>query len=150
MRCLLLLVAACESASPPASAPPTTGRVELVAAPANGDLATYVAGEIGRGARDHVPVLVYVGATWCKPCREFHAAAEAGRLDAALGPLRLLEFDLDRDDVYLKAAGYTSTLVPLFARAGADGKAIGKQIEGVKQGRDYVEQLTPRVRSLIE
>jgi hypothetical protein len=144
-RAALLVLAACSSSSTP---PP--GRVELIAAPANGDLATYVAGEVARGTRDHVPVLVYVGATWCDPCKAFHAAAAAGQLDAALGPLRLVEFDQDRDGTYLEAAGYTSTLVPLFARPGLDGKATGKKIEGVRKGSDYVEQLTPRVRSLIE
>jgi hypothetical protein len=141
---------ACSSSTESPSPTPATGKVELIEAPPNGDLATYVAGEVARGTRDHVPVLVYVGATWCDPCKAFHAAAAAGKLDAALGPLRLVEFDQDRDGTYLEAAGYTSKLVPLFARPGADGKSTGKQIEGVRKGADYVEQLTPRVRSLLD
>ena len=143
-RAVWLLVFACSSQS--TAAP---GRVEIVDAPATGDLATWVGAEVVRGTRDPVPVLVYVGATWCAPCREFHAAALAGRLDVALGPLRLLELDLDRDGPYLTGAGYTSQLVPLFA-PGADGKATGTQIEGVRQGGNYVEQLTPRVRALVD
>ncbi len=145
-RAAVLVLVACNSQS----APVAGGRVEIIAAPATGELTTYVAGEVARGTRDQVPVLVYVGATWCEPCRDFHAAATAGTLDAALGPLRLLEFDLDRDEPQLAAAGYTSKLVPLFARPAADGKATGKQIEGVKKGADYVGQLTPRVRSLLD
>ncbi len=137
---VLLLAFACSSQSA------ASGRVEIVEAPATGDLAAWVRGEVARGT----PVLVYVAATWCEPCRDFHAAAQAGRLDAALGPLRLLEFDLDRDGSYLTGAGYTSQLVPLFARPGADGKATGKQIEGVSKGTDYVEQLTPRIRALLD
>ena len=54
------------------------------------------------------------------------------------------------DEPQLAAAGYTSKLVPLFARPAADGNATGKQIEGVKKGADYVGQLTPRVRSLLD
>lgn len=123
--------------------------MEIVEAPPTGDLVTYVHGEVARGLAEHVPVLVYVGATWCEPCREFHAAAEAGTLDAALGPLRLLEFDVDRDGTYLEAAGYRSQLVPLFARPGSDGRASGKQIEGARKGGDYVRELTPRVRELL-
>ena len=145
-RAALLVLLACNSQS----APPSGGRVEIIAAPATGDIAPYIASEVSRGARDRVPVLVYVGATWCEPCRDFHAAAMAGKLDAALGPLRLVEYDLDRDESQLAAIGYTSKLVPLFARPAADGKATGTQIEGVKKGRDYVEQLTPRVRSLLD
>jgi thiol-disulfide isomerase/thioredoxin len=145
-RAAVLVLVACNSQS----APPVGGRVEIIAAPPTGELTTYIAGEVTRGTRDQVPVLVYVGATWCEPCRDFHAAATAGSLDAALGPLRLVEFDLDRDESQLAAAGYTSKLVPLFARPAADGKATGKQIEGVKKGTDYVGQLTPRVRSLLD
>lgn len=95
-------------------------------------------------------MLVYVGATWCAPCREFHAAVQQRKLDAELGPLRLLELDLDRDGVYLEAAGYRSELVPLFARPGPDGRASGRQFDGVKQGAPYVEQLVPKVRALLD
>lgn len=119
-------------------------------APATGDVAAYVANAVAQGAGEHVPVLVYVGATWCEPCREFHTAVGAGSLDAALGPLRLLEFDLDRDDKRLAAAGYRSEYVPLFVRPDPDGRASKIRSEGAKKGTDYVEQLTPRVRALVD
>lgn len=134
-------LAACGSSSTP---PAPAGHVELVPAAATGDAAAYIAGEVARG----VPVLVYVGATWCEPCRDFHAAAAAGTLDAELAPLRFLEFDLDRDGDRLAAAGYRSELVPLFARPAADGRASGVQTDGVQKGGRYVEQLVPRIRAL--
>jgi thiol-disulfide isomerase/thioredoxin len=126
-----------------------SGNVELVPAPAEGGLAEFVAQEVARGRSEQVPVVVYVGATWCEPCRDFHAAAAAGTLDAALGPMRFLEFDLDRDSERLKAAGYRSQLVPLFARPLPDGRASGTQTDGVQTGGRYVEQLTPRIRELL-
>lgn len=142
----ILLAGACSTSSPSRGAP---GKVELVASPASGDLVAYVTSEVRRGDQDRVPVLVYVGATWCEPCREFHAAAMSGKLDAVLGPLRLLEFDLDRDGTRLAAAGYRSELVPLFARPRSDGSASGSQTDGVKKGHGYVDQLTPRIRALV-
>ena len=144
---LLALVACNEQA--PVTPPATGGRVVLVAAPAAGELTEYVAQEIARGSREQVPIVVYVGATWCEPCRDFHAAVERGALDAALGPMRFLEFDLDRDGARLKAAGYTSDLVPLFARPLADGRASGTQTDGVRAGGRYVDQLTPRIKALF-
>ena len=145
--CVAIVVTACSQSAPaPAPAP---GRVELIEAPGAGGVADYVAREVARGAREHVPVLVYVGATWCEPCTEFHAAAAGGTLDAALGPLRFLVFDLDRDGDRLAAAGYRSELVPLFARPNPDGRASGTQTDGVRKGGGYVEQLTPRIRALI-
>lgn len=148
----LIVLAACSSSAP--SEPPVEvragGKVEIVEAPVNGDLASYVAGEVKRGEAEHVPVLVYVGAEWCKPCKELHAAATAGKLDATLGPLRLIEFDLDRDGTYLEGAGYRSELVPLIAKPAADGKASGKQIAGVKTGQSYVDQLTRGIQGLLK
>jgi hypothetical protein len=147
------LAGGCKEDAPPASSPPPAapalaGHVEIVKAPESGDVAAYVKGELDIAARDKLAVLVYVGATWCEPCRDFHAAAEAGTLDPQLGALRLLEFDLDRDGDRLEAAGYKSPLVPLFARPGADGRASGQQTDGVRKGGGYVEQLVPRVRAL--
>ena len=140
---VLVFVVACSKTAP-------SSRVELVEAAPTGDAAAYIAGELARGQREGVPVLVYVGATWCEPCRDFHAAAAAGTLDAQLAPIRFLEFDLDRDGERLAAAGYRSALVPLFARPAADGRASGEQTDGVQQGGGYVEQLTPRIRALVQ
>jgi thiol-disulfide isomerase/thioredoxin len=140
-----LVLAACSR-----STPSSGGLVEIIAAPAMGNAATFIAEELARGGRDGVPVLVYVGATWCEPCRDFHEAAAAGALDGTLGPLRFLEFDLDRDGERLAAAGYHSDLVPLFAQPAADGKPSGRQTDGVKKGGNYVEQLAPRIRALVK
>jgi thiol-disulfide isomerase/thioredoxin len=143
---IVALLVGCSSSSAPERA---GGKVEILAAPATGDLATYVAGEVQRGERDRVPVLVYVGATWCQPCKELHAAATSGQLDTALGPLRLLEFDQDRDGTYLEAAGYKSAMVPLLAKPKADGRASGQQFDGVKTGLEYVPQLTTKIQGLL-
>lgn len=149
MRRLAFVIALTACNQDPVTIAPAGGRVEVVPAPATGELAEYVAQEIARGSRDRVPVVVYVGATWCEPCRDFHAAADAGALDATLGPMRFLEFDLDRDGDRLTAAGYRSELVPLFARPLADGRASGTQTDGVRKGGNYVEQLAPRIKALF-
>lgn len=138
---LLVLLVACGSSS-------SSRVVELRPAP-EGELAPIIASEVARGQKDNVPVLVYVGATWCEPCRDFHEAALSGALDKELGPIRFLELDLDRDGARLAAAGYQSELVPLFAKPNADGRASGVQTDGVQKGGRYVEQLTPRIRQVV-
>jgi thiol-disulfide isomerase/thioredoxin len=139
-----MLVIACQSSQ--TSTPP---RVDLVEAPVTGDVASYVAAELARGTRENVPVLVYVGATWCEPCHALQDAVTNRSLDATLAPLRLLVFDLDRDRDRLEAAGYRSDLVPLFARPNTDGRASGRQTDGVRKGGGYVEQLVPRIKALV-
>jgi thiol-disulfide isomerase/thioredoxin len=138
----LALLAACGTQQP--------GKLELVAAAATGEVAPLVSAELARAKHDGKKLLVYVGASWCEPCRRFHEAAQAGKLDRAFPTLRALEFDHDRDHDRLAAAGYTSRLIPLFALPGADGRASGRQIEGSIKGDAAVEQIAPRLRTLLE
>lgn len=99
-------------------------------------------------AEDRTP-LVYVGATWCEPCRYFHAAAQRGDLDRELPRLALLEFDLDRDAERLRAAGYASEMIPLFAIPTEEGRGTGRQVEGSIHGPGSPMQLAPRLRALL-
>lgn len=149
MRWLVLcLLLACESGEQRSPAP--VPRIELVDAPIAGEVAPIVAAEYVRATADHKQLLVYVGASWCEPCRRFHDAAAAGQLDATFSNLRLLVFDLDRDGDALTRAGYTSALIPLFALPKPDGTASGRQIEGSIKGDGAVAQITPRLQKLLE
>lgn len=137
---MVLLAAACGMERPRG--------VEIVAAP-QGDVPTIVKLELDRAARDRRQLLVYVGATWCEPCRRFHQAAAEHKLDRAFPSLRLLEFDDDRDAARLAMAGYSGKYIPLFARPGADGRSVGRQIEGSVKGDGAVDQIVPRLRGLL-
>lgn len=148
MRWLVLcLLVACESGEQRPAAP--VAKLELVDAPVNGEVAPIVAAEYARAITDHKQLVVYVGASWCEPCRRFHDAAAAGQLDPTFSKLRLLVFDLDRDADALTRAGYTSTLIPLFALPKPDGTASGRQIEGSIKGEGAIGQITPRLQQLI-
>lgn len=139
---LVVLLAACASEPPP-------GKLELIEAPPGGDVEPIIIEELAKATGSGDALLVYVGASWCEPCRAFHEAAAAGSLDDKLSRLRLLEFDADRDTEALEAAGYRSNLIPLFAVPRADGRSTGKQTEGAIKNRDAVSQLVPRVRALL-
>jgi thiol-disulfide isomerase/thioredoxin len=137
---LMVLCAACQV---------TPHHVEWRAAPPAGNVPELVRAELARARSDGRRLLVYVGATWCEPCRRFHDATTAGKLDNELGTLRLLEFDLDRDEPRLREAGYVSQLIPLFAAPAADGRASGRQIEGSIKGDGAVGQILPRLKGLL-
>jgi hypothetical protein len=140
---MVLAVIACGS-------PRTPGRkkVELVAAPP-GDVAQLVQNELKMSARTGQRLLVYVGATWCEPCQRFHAAVEAGELDKQFPNLRLLTFDLDRDNERLATAGYVSQYIPLFTLPGPDGRASALKVEGSVKGDTAVAQIAPRLQALL-
>ena len=158
---LLVSLAACQRAAVVQEAPvapspqPVAADVaqkphmDLVSAPADGPIAAYVLAELARAQADKRRVLVYVGATWCEPCRRFHDAAKAGELDDAFADLRLLEFDLDRDRDRLAADGYRSEMIPLLALPGADGKGNGRGMQGSIKGEGAVAQMRPRLQELL-
>ena len=96
-------------------------------------------------------VLVYVGATWCEPCKRFHKALESGQLDEALAGTKFIEFDSDRDGTELRAAGYGSQYIPLFSVPDQSGHASGRAIEGSVKGDSAVrEDLVPRLLALLD
>lgn len=152
MRFHLWLVAALAGCQGSASAPPEPPgprKLELIEAPATTDVAAYLAPLVARANGDHRTLVVYVGASWCEPCRYFHDAAAAGKLDTKFGNLRLLVFDNDRDGAALLRAGYNSKLIPLFVLPNADGTSSNKQIEGSVKGADAVQQISPRLDALL-
>ena len=137
-------VGACSSTELPKPPP----RLTLVPAPA-GEVTAAIREQTRLAAAHGGQLLVYVGATWCEPCQEFHKAAASGTLDQVFPGLVLLEFDADQDGDRLAAAGYRSKLVPLFVRPADDGSSSGRQTEGVRRGSDAVADLTPRLRGLL-
>lgn len=132
---------------------PTHGRPEFVSAATleAGDVPAAVASAMKEAERDGRRLVVYVGASWCEPCRRFHEAVDGGELDAVLRGVRFLEFDADVHTEQLEAAGFGGRLVPRFAVPGADGRGRGTQIEGGVKGGDAVahimERLTPMLSS---
>jgi thiol-disulfide isomerase/thioredoxin len=124
--------------------------VDVVSAPAEGEVAEIVQREVARAGKDGHHLLVYVGAPWCEPCQRFHEAAQKGELDASFPGLRLLEFNLDRDRERLQKAGYASRMIPLFALPRLDGEASGEQIEGGVKGTGAVDNIAPRLRALLD
>jgi hypothetical protein len=154
LACIAVTVA-CHS--PPRSDAPVASAAPVVPPPrhltispaGSGPVVDVVREALSRTTKERRRLLVYVGATWCEPCRYFHHAAERGELDSAFPDLALLEFDADRDGGRLSQAGYTSTYIPLFVLPNADGTSSGQQIEGSIKGDGAVAQITPRLKDLL-
>ena len=155
----LALAVACQSsgeneptpakASTPAKPERATDGPEIVPGNADGDIAQFVANELARGETDGYRVIVYVGATWCAPCKQFKSAVAAGSLRAQFGDLRILEFDSDRDDPRLNAAGYGSMMIPLFVLPGSDGRGTDVRFAGAPKGPGAVDIIVPQLTELL-
>ena len=131
------------------AAPSPQRRAKSLKAPAGANAAALIADALAKESAEGRQLVVYVGAPWCEPCRRFHAAAEAGSLDAPFPTLTLLEFDMDADRERLAAAGYTPRLIPLFAIPKSDGTASGRSFEGSVKGDGAVAEMTPKLAALL-
>lgn len=122
-------------------------RLRFVAAAADLDVLSLVRSERLKAKAAGRVLVVYVGASWCPPCREFHRMSRAGAYDARAPRITLLEFDADEDEARLKAAGYTFRYVPFFVLPSADG-APGDtlQIKG-KAGEATQQEIARKLES---
>jgi thiol-disulfide isomerase/thioredoxin len=94
-------------------------------------------------------VVVYVGATWCEPCQDFHHAVDRGELDQPLAGIRFVEFDSDHDGARLEAAGYGGRLIPRFVLPDAQGRGSEHRIEGGIKGSGAVAHIMERLGPLL-
>lgn len=138
--------------SPPAASRdphvPEGPRLRFEPAP-EGEVRALVRAFVARARAEGREPIVYVGATWCEPCRYFHAAAERGDLDGSLPALALLEFDRDRDGDRLDAAGYASRMIPLFVSPEPDGAPSARRMEGSIHGPGSPAEIVPRLLAIL-
>jgi thiol:disulfide interchange protein len=123
--------------------------IEFVVAPQLANVAPWIAEQKTLAVANGKQILVYVGAPWCEPCEVFHKAAVDGLLNADFPNLRLLQFDSDRDNDAITAAGYGSEMIPLFAEIGDNGRASGRTIAGAVKGNAAIASITPRLKTLL-
>jgi len=143
-------VTATDSAHPLGGSAPNTPPTFLRFPERGGAVEPWVQEQVELADAAHARVLVYVGASWCEPCKQFHQAVERGELNAALSGLRFLEFDQDRDAPALQAAGYSYQYIPVLALPDPDGRNHGRMISGSIKGTDAVRNnLVPRLQALL-
>jgi thiol-disulfide isomerase/thioredoxin len=123
--------------------------VRFVTPSRTSELAVEVREARAQAVADGRSLIVYVGAKWCEPCQRFHAAAKSGQLDAEFPNLSVLEYDLDEERDRLVAAGYSSSMIPLFVVPRADGRASERRFEGSVKGDQALANITPRLRALL-
>jgi thiol-disulfide isomerase/thioredoxin len=126
----------------------TADRIRTVLPP-DGDVASIVKAEYENATAQGRTLVVYLGATWCEPCQRFHHAVDHGDLDSTFPKLTLLEFDADHDNERLRAAGYASRYIPLFALPKPDGTASGKQVEGGIKGDGAATYVAEKLKGLL-
>jgi thiol-disulfide isomerase/thioredoxin len=97
--------------------------------------------EAARAAKG-APV-VYVGATWCGPCKAYKASLSDPKMKQAHVPVQILELDADKHPNTLQWAGITPNGVPHWEMVDSGGKSIGKTIDGSAWEANTVDNMAP-------
>jgi thiol-disulfide isomerase/thioredoxin len=106
------------------SSPAPASRLKVVTAAADTDALTLIRTARLTAKAENRVLVVYVGATWCPPCKRMKAELASGRLDDRFSRLTLLVFDADADGERLRAGGYAFQYVPYVALPGPDGRPL--------------------------
>ncbi|MBX3205473.1 MAG: thioredoxin family protein [Labilithrix sp.] len=116
-------------------------RLQVIEATADTDALSLIRAKRLEAKAGGRVLVVYVGATWCPPCKRFKAEVASGRLDERLANVTLLAFDADSDGDRLGAGGYTYQFVPFVALPGPDGRPADTQQATGKGGEAWRELL---------
>jgi thiol:disulfide interchange protein len=107
----------------------TSRWLELAAS--NTALDALLAEHAQRAAEQGLKPALYIGASWCQPCKILKEHRDDPRVASALRGTYTIEIDLDDWTVAeLSASGYEVQAVPVFFAIGAGGKAAGPRLDG--------------------
>ena len=130
-----------ESSAPPSATPPAVTAVatptptaagsgtpeavpaiRMFEATEQGDLFATIRAARLRAVEGKRVLVVYVGASWCPPCKRFHEAIQNHSLDEKLAGFDFLYLDMDIVKDKIVETGYASKYIPFFFFFSGDGK----------------------------
>lgn len=98
--------------------------------------------EAAAGKASGVPV-VYVGATWCGPCKVYKSTLTDPRMVAAHKGAHIIEVDLDVHPKALQSVGIQPAGVPHWEMLDSSGQRVGRTIDGGHWDDNTVENMAP-------
>jgi hypothetical protein len=160
----LVLVVGCDRADPPAppqlkrAAPsasaettaPEASAWSSIKAGAPGSLQATIKAEMVKAAAKQLKPVVYIGATWCKPCVAIKKyRRDPKMLDAFKG---IYVVDLDLDDwkaAEITGLGFKAGEVPHFYLIDGEGRSTGRTITSSVWGEDIPANMAPPLKAFF-
>lgn len=100
------------------------------------------------GSVKGVPV-VYVGATWCGPCKVYKNSLEDPAMIRAHLPVHIIELDADKHPNTLQALKITPSGIPHWEMVDRSGVTTGRKIDGSAWQDNTVENMAPALTTFF-
>lgn len=148
---LILAVAACKKADPPAEppAPAKPAAAPVASAWVETDptksLSDQIVAELAVAKQHDKKPFAYLHADWCEPCVAIaKTRATDPKMKAAFAPAHVIGIDIDKvDGKQIEALGMKSTVIPIFYRLDDSGRATADAIDGGAWGDNTPENMAP-------
>ncbi|MFS8067023.1 MAG: TlpA family protein disulfide reductase [Byssovorax sp.] len=159
----LVLLAGCTRSEPPAvrevilapsataetKAPEASIWIRIEAAPAGG-LPARLKAEIGKAVQKKLKPVVYIGATWCKPCVAIKKYKKDPLMLDALEGTYVIDLDLDDWKAPdLTALGFNAGEVPHFYLVDGEGRSTGRTITSSVWKEDIPVNMAPKLKAFF-
>jgi thiol:disulfide interchange protein len=151
---LLLAFVACKkaeptvesrTATPTLTAPAATVASAWVEADPTKSLSDQIVAQLAAAQQRGKKAYAYLHASWCEPCVEIEKTRTVdARMQAAFAPAHIIAIDIDKVDAkQVEALGMKGSVIPIFYRLDASGRATGDSIDGGAWGDNTPDNMAP-------
>lgn len=149
---LILLILACKKAEPVVestpskpTAAPVSAAAAWVEADPKASLSDQIVAQLAAAKDSGKKPFAYLHASWCEPCVEIEKTRQVdAKMKAAFAPAHIIAIDIDKvDPKQIEALGMKATVIPIFYRLDASGRATGDSISGGAWGDNIPDNMAP-------
>ncbi|HLM76226.1 MAG TPA: thioredoxin family protein [Polyangiaceae bacterium] len=139
-------------APPPASVEPANERSVWASLrlAAGSSLPALLKAEVEKAKQKNLKPVVYLGATWCKPCVAIKKYQRDPLMLDAFSGTYIIDIDIDEWKAPdLKPLGFNAGVVPYFYMVDGEGRSTGRTITSSVWGEDIPVNMAPPLKAFF-
>ena len=115
-----------------------------------GGLAPLLKTELEKAKQKGLKPVIYIGATWCKPCKAIKGYREDPMMLDALSGTYVIDLDIDEwKPPDLRPFGFNAGVVPYFYVVDGEGRSTGRTITSSVWAEDIPVNMAPPLKAFF-